>query len=109
MLLENCLTELGKYRKNEVVVACESSSHVWNSVSNNQNLDILLKEYDKKTLKQTGLLSIKPKIFVCNVDEQSVQNGNNYTQSFIDKYVNNKCINTKLKQLNINHMIIIMI
>ena len=44
MLLENCLTELGKYRKNEVVVACESSSHVWNSVSNNQNLDIYFED-----------------------------------------------------------------
>jgi ribosome-binding ATPase YchF (GTP1/OBG family) len=31
-------------------------------------------------------LSIKPKIFVCNVDEQSVQNGNQYTKGFIDKF-----------------------
>ena len=25
---------------------------------------------------------LKPKIFVCNVDEASVQNGNNYTEIF---------------------------
>ena len=43
-------------------------------------------QFDKKTLNQSGLLSIKPKIFVCNVDEQSVQNGNPYTKSFIDKF-----------------------
>ena len=61
-------------------------------INNNQNLDILLKEYDKKTLKQTGLLSIKPKIFVCNVDEQSIKDGNNYTKKFIDKYGENNTI-----------------
>ena len=37
-------------------------------------------------LNQSGLLSIKPKIFVCNVDEQSVQNGNQYTENFIKEY-----------------------
>ena len=29
---------------------------------------------------------LKPKIFVCNVDEQSVQEGNQYTQKFIEKF-----------------------
>ena len=29
---------------------------------------------------------LKPKIFVCNVDEQSIQNGNNYTNHFINKF-----------------------
>jgi ribosome-binding ATPase YchF (GTP1/OBG family) len=32
------------------------------------------------------LLSLKPKIFVCNVDEASVQNGNQYTEAFIKKF-----------------------
>ena len=49
-------------------------------------------QFNKKQLNQSGLLSLKPKIFVCNVDEQSVQNGNNYTQSFIDKYGNNNTL-----------------
>mgnify|MGYP001159587896 CR=1 FL=1 len=61
-------------------------------INNNQNLNILLKEYDKKILNQTGLLSIKPKIFVCNVDEQSIKDGNNYTKKFIDKYGKNNTI-----------------
>ena len=30
--------------------------------------------------------SIKPKIFVCNVDEQNVQDGNKYTKNFIEKF-----------------------
>ena len=29
---------------------------------------------------------MKPKIFVCNVDEQSIKNGNKYTNVFIDKF-----------------------
>ena len=31
-------------------------------------------------------MSLKPKIFVCNVDEKSVQDGNNYTLSFLEKF-----------------------
>ena len=31
-------------------------------------------------------MSIKPKIFVCNVDEDSLKNGNEYTNKFIEKY-----------------------
>ena len=32
------------------------------------------------------MLSIKPKIYVCNVDEESVKNGNNYTIDFVKKF-----------------------
>ena len=32
------------------------------------------------------MLSLKPKIFVCNVDEKSIQNGNAYTKDFINKF-----------------------
>ena len=55
-------------------------------INNNENLNILHAKFEKKLLKQTGLLSTKPKIFVCNVDEQSIDNGNKYTQAFINKY-----------------------
>ena len=61
-------------------------------INNNKSFDDLRTQFNKKQLNQSGLLSIKPKIFVCNVDEQSVQNGNNYTQSFIDKYGNNNTL-----------------
>ena len=30
------------------------------------------KDFDKKKILQSGLLSLKQKIFVCNVDEQSL-------------------------------------
>ena len=55
-------------------------------INNNKDLSTLKTQFDKKQLNQCGLLSIKPKIFVCNVDEQSVQNGNNYTKTFMSKF-----------------------
>ncbi len=61
-------------------------------INNNKSFDDLRNQFNKKQLNQSGLLSLKPKIFVCNVDEQSVQSGNNYTQSFIDKYGNNNTL-----------------
>ena len=55
-------------------------------IDNDKDLSVLKGQFDKKLLNQSGLLSIKPRIFVCNVDEQSVQNGNEYTKNFITKY-----------------------
>ena len=55
-------------------------------INNDKSLSILKDQFDKKVLNQSGLLSIKPRIFVCNVDEQSVQNGNKYTKNFINKF-----------------------
>ena len=34
----------------------------------------------------SGLLSLKPNLYVCNVDEESISNGNLYTNQFIEKY-----------------------
>jgi len=56
------------------------------SINNNKDILNLRTQFEKKQINQSGLLSLKPKIFVCNVDEQSVQNGNEYTRKFIDKY-----------------------
>ncbi len=55
-------------------------------INKNEDLSSLKNEFDKKQLNQSGLLSIKPKIFVCNVDEQSIRNGNEYTKNFTDKF-----------------------
>ena len=57
-------------------------------INNGKDINILISQFDKKKLNQSGLLSIKPKIFVCNVDEKSVQHGNDYTKIFIKKYGN---------------------
>ena len=55
-------------------------------INNNKSLSILKDQFDKKTLNHSGLLSTKPRIFVCNVDEQSIQSGNKYTKDFISKF-----------------------
>ena len=55
-------------------------------INNDQDLGSLNSEFTKKQLNLSGLLSLKPKIFVCNVDEKSVQNGNGYTKSFLEKF-----------------------
>jgi len=55
-------------------------------INNNKNLKILDEQFNNKVLNQSGLLSIKPKIYVCNVDEESIQNGNKYTKDFINKF-----------------------
>ena len=66
-----------------------------------EKLDILNKgneitisnEEERKILFSVGLLSIKPKIIVCNVDEESLSQGNQYTKNVESKYSNEKVIN----------------
>tara|TARA_B100001057_G_scaffold480731_1_gene553904 strand:+ start:4340 stop:5413 length:1074 start_codon:yes stop_codon:yes gene_type:complete len=55
-------------------------------LNNNKDLSVLHDKFDSKNLNQLCLLSLKPKIFVCNVDEESIQNGNKYTSNFIEKF-----------------------
>ena len=55
-------------------------------IDNQKDISVLKNQFNKKELNQSGLLSVKPKIFVCNVDEKSVQKGNDYTKNFINKY-----------------------
>jgi GTP-binding protein YchF len=55
-------------------------------INNDKDISILKDDFDKKQLNLSGLLSLKPKIYVCNVDEKSVQNGNDYTKAFTDKF-----------------------
>ena len=55
-------------------------------IDNDKDISVLKDDFDKKQINQSGLLSIKPKIFVCNVDEQSIQKGNNYTKTFLNKF-----------------------
>ena len=61
-------------------------------INNDKNIQILHDQFEKKLINQSGLLSVKPKIFVCNVDEESVQVGNKYTESFIKKFGENNTL-----------------
>ena len=49
-------------------------------------------EFEKKFLSSLGLLSIKPKIIVCNIDEKNLANGNTFTENVKKKYSNEKIV-----------------
>ena len=60
----------------------------------NQNKDVTIEnDEESKFLSFIGLLSIKPKIIVCNVDEKSLATGNKFTQSIKSKYSEEKIVN----------------
>jgi len=55
-------------------------------INHDKNIDEIHNLYEKKEIEISGLLSLKPNLYVCNVDEESILKGNSYTQKFIDKY-----------------------
>jgi len=71
-------------------------------INKDNSLDKLKKNFAIKDLNQTGLLSIKPSLYVCNVDEKSIGKGNRYTDSFVKKYGN---INTIIISADIENQI----
>ena len=59
----------------------------------NEGKEIVAKdELEKEFLSSLGLLSLKPKIIVCNVDEESLANGNAFTESVKKTYSNEKIV-----------------
>tara|TARA_Y200000002_G_C22657419_1_gene654122 strand:- start:749 stop:1819 length:1071 start_codon:yes stop_codon:yes gene_type:complete len=59
----------------------------------NQNKEVSIENEDEdKFLSTLGLLSIKPKIIVCNVDEESLIEGNKFTELVKSKYSNEKIV-----------------
>ena len=63
-----------------------------NCINNDIDISEVFKNFSDKEVKLSGLLSLKPKLFVCNVDEQSVSKGNKYTDVFVEKYGPDKTI-----------------
>ena len=76
-----------------VAAAQQQSAKQVNEMMNNAskarkkwNEDYLSNNTLRNGETMSGLLNVKPNIFVCNVDEKSIQNGNKYTKDFISKY-----------------------
>ena len=61
-------------------------------INDNKEIDILHNDYDANDLKMIGLLSLKPKLYVCNIDEKSIEIGNVYTENFIKQFGRDKSI-----------------
>ena len=85
-----------KLQKNMKKKMTEKQINLLESVLKKLNKGDDLNKYDdvdsKKTLGEVGLISIKPYIIVCNVDEKNVQTGNSYTEILKKKYPNQKFI-----------------
>tara|TARA_B110000438_G_C15814102_1_gene651123 strand:+ start:2008 stop:3081 length:1074 start_codon:yes stop_codon:yes gene_type:complete len=52
----------------------------------------LNKKFDKDLIKKSGLLSLKPRIIVCNVDEKSLPGGNEHSDACKKKFPNDSVI-----------------
>jgi hypothetical protein len=63
-----------------------------NYINEEQNMEILNENFNNRELNLTGLLSIKPKLYVCNVDEKSIEKGNGYTKDFVEKFLKKNTI-----------------
>ncbi len=62
------------------------------SLNSDGKIEEVFDSSENKFLLQLGLLSMKPKIIVCNVDEKSLSVGNNYTENVKKKHSNEKII-----------------
>ena len=59
----------------------------------NEGKEIIIKDdFEKEFLSSLGLLSVKPKIIVCNVDEENLAGGNTFTESVRKTYSNEKIV-----------------
>ena len=61
-------------------------------INEGKKLDNLKEKTDQYLVKKSGLLSLKPKIIVCNVDENSLPNGNTYSDLCKKKFSNENVI-----------------
>ena len=61
-------------------------------INNGEKPEELKKKFDKNLIKKSALLSLKPKIIVCNVDEKSLPDGNKYSDACKKKFPNENII-----------------
>jgi hypothetical protein len=59
---------------------------VYRDIKNGIKPKDLEKKFEKKLIKNLGILSTKPRILVCNVDEESLAEGNVYSNALKDKF-----------------------
>jgi len=61
-------------------------------INNGKKPDELREKYNKDIIKKSALLSLKPRIIVCNVDEKSLPDGNKYSDACKKKFPNESII-----------------
>tara|TARA_B100000963_G_scaffold209492_1_gene182459 strand:+ start:1879 stop:2952 length:1074 start_codon:yes stop_codon:yes gene_type:complete len=50
-------------------------------INNDKDLNELRETFNLELINKSGLLSLKPKLYVCNVDEKSISLGNKYSEN----------------------------
>ena len=85
-----------KLEKNSKKKMSEKDVQLLEEVKQKLNNGEIIQSYNDqekyKILKEVGLISTKPYIIVCNVDENNVNVGNNYTKTLKEKYPNEKFV-----------------
>ena len=85
--LESLQKRLGKTNKKKIekeeIIFFEECQKL---IDEGKNPEELKKKFDINLVKKSGLLSLKPKIIVCNVDEKSLPNGNKYSDLCKEKF-----------------------
>jgi len=91
--LESLQKRLGKTNKKKIekeeIIFFEECQ---NLINQGKNPEELKKKFDISLVKKSGLLSVKPKIIVCNVDEKSLPNGNKYSDLCKKKFAEENVI-----------------
>ena len=77
-----------KFEKNELNFLEECQK----LINDGKNPDVLKKKFSKNLIKKSSLLSLKPRIIVCNVDEKSLPEGNKYSDACKKKLPNENII-----------------
>jgi|TARA_B110000014_G_scaffold262996_1_gene258423 ribosome-binding ATPase len=76
-----------------------------NYINKGNKINELKNKYDKYLIQKSGLLSLKPRIIVCNVDEKSLPDGNNYSdlckKKFLDEDVIIVCADIEDQIMNL--------
>ncbi len=63
-----------------------------NLINNGKKIDEIKKKFEMRLIKKSGLLSVKPRIIVCNVDEKSLPKGNKYSDICKKKFSDDNVI-----------------
>ena len=61
-------------------------------INKGEKPETIKNSFNKNIVKRSGLLSLKPKIIVCNVDEKSLPNGNKYSDKCKKRFPNENII-----------------
>ena len=93
--LESLEKRIGKKNKNiqENEEQIKLIEKCYELLQKGQNPYPLRNEFDPKIINSASILSLKPKILVCNTGEESISSGNKYTEMVKEKFKNEEVVN----------------